>query len=63
MGQIILIIIGLIIATIGVICIFDARILTKKMFSFGDQNEGAVGLKIVGFLIAIAGAFIVYLNF
>ncbi len=30
MGKVILIIIGLIIATIGVICIFDARVITKK---------------------------------
>ena len=51
MGKVILIIIGLIIATIGVICIFDARVITKKMFSFGDQNEGSTGLKILGFLV------------
>lgn len=63
MGKIILIIIGLIIATIGVICIFDARIITKKMFSFGDQNEGSAGLKILGFLVSIAGALIIYINF
>ena len=62
MGKMILIIIGLIIATIGVICIFDARIITKKMFSFGDQNEGSTGLKILGFLVSIAGSLIVYCN-
>ncbi len=62
MGKVILIIIGLIIATIGVICIFDARIITKKMFSFGDQNEGSTGLKILGFLVSITGALIIYFN-
>ena len=62
MEKIILIIIGLIIATIGVICIFDARIITKKMFSFGDQNEGSAGLKILGFLVSITGALIIYFN-
>ncbi len=62
MGKVILIIIGLIIATIGVICIFDARIITKKMFSFGDQNEGSAGLKILGFLVSITGALIIYFN-
>ena len=62
MGKVILIIIGLIIATIGVICIFDARVITKKMFSFGDQNEGSAGLKILGFLVSITGAFIIYFN-
>ena len=56
------IIIGLIIATIGVICIFDARVITKKMFGFGDQNEGSTGLKILGFLVSITGALIIYFN-
>ena len=62
MGKIILIIIGLIIVLIGVICIFDARVITKKMFSFGDQNEGSTGLKIFGFLVSITGALIIYFN-
>ena len=54
--------IGLIIATIGVMCVFDARIITKKIFGFGDQNEGAAGLKIFGFLFSIAGTLIIYFN-
>lgn len=62
MGKIILIIIGLIIVTLGVVCIFDARILTKKIFSFGDQNEGSMGLKIFGFLFAVVGAILIYFN-
>ena len=62
MGKIILIIVGLIIATLGVVCTFDARIITKKMFSFGDQNEGSAGLKILGFLVSITGALIIYFN-
>lgn len=62
MGKVILIIIGLIIATIGVICIFDARVITKKMFGCGDQNEGSTGLKILGFLVSITGALIIYFN-
>lgn len=62
MGKVILLIIGLIIATIGVICIFDARVITKKMFGFGDQNEGSTGLKILGFLVSITGALIIYFN-
>ena len=60
MEKIILIMIGLIIATIGVMCVFDARIITKKIFGFGDQNEGAFGLKVVGFIIAMIGAFIIF---
>lgn len=62
MEKIILIMVGLIIATIGVVCIYDARIITKKVFSFGDQNEGSVGLKLVGFIFSIAGALIIYFN-
>ena len=44
----------------GVIMIYDARILTKKFFGFGDQNEATTGLKVLGFIIAILGAFIIY---
>lgn len=60
MINIILNIIALIIALIGVILIYDARILTKKFFSFGDQNEGSSGLKILGFILAIIGGIIIY---
>lgn len=42
--------------------VFDARYLTKKLFSFGDQNEGTTGLKILGFFIAIIGALLIYFN-
>lgn len=44
----------------GVILIYDARSITKKFFGFGDQNEGSSGLKIVGFIIAIGGAIILF---
>ena len=47
---------GMVIATVGVILIYDARPITKKMFSFGDQNDGALGLKVTGFLIIVIGA-------
>ena len=46
---------------IGVICIFDARNITKKFFGFGDQNEGARGLKILGFIIVIISGIILIL--
>lgn len=62
MWQIILIILGLLLTTLGVVCIFDARLLTQKLFSFGDQNEGSMGLKIMGFIIAMIGAFIIFFN-
>lgn len=60
--EVILRIIGGIIALIGVTMIFDARFLTKKLFSFGDQNEGSAGLKITGFVFAIIGAMIIFFN-
>lgn len=60
MGKTILMVVGLIITLIGVIMIYDSRIITKRFFSFGDQNEGSFGLKIVGFIIAIIGAFIIF---
>ena len=44
----------------GVILIYDARIITKKFFGFGDQNEGSSGLKILGFIIAIIGGLALY---
>lgn len=39
----------------GVIFVYDARILAKKFFGFGDQNEGTNGMKFLGFLMAIIG--------
>ena len=54
--------IGTILAMLGVILIYDARPITKKMFSFGDQNEATLGLKLVGFLFSIIGMILVYCN-
>lgn len=62
MGKAILILLGLLLATAGTVFIFDARVLTKKFFSFGDQNEGSMGMKIIGFLLAIVGALIIFFN-
>lgn len=60
MFQIIVKLIGFIMVLIGVILIYDARILTKNFFGFGDQNEASSGLKILGFIISILGAIIIY---
>ena len=62
MLQKILILVGLIIALLGVICTFDARVITKKLFGFGDQNEATLGFKIFGFIFTIAGFLIVFFN-
>lgn len=54
--------IAVLIILLGVILIFDARIITKKFFGFGDQNEATSGMKILGFIIALAGGLIMYFN-
>ncbi len=63
MLKIIASLISIIIVFLGVILIYDARLITKKFFGFGDQNEGASGLKMIGFLIAIIGGLILYFIF
>ena len=52
--------ISFIVIMIGVIMIFDARKLTKKWFSFHDQNEGSKWLKIGGFVLAIIGILVLF---
>ena len=60
MGQIILRLIGALVLLAGITLIYDARIITKKMFGFGDQNEATSGFKIFGVLLSIIGAIIVF---
>ena len=62
MLQVVLRIIGLILLMYGVIMVYDARIITKKWFGFGDQNEASLGFKLFGFLICIVGTLLVYFN-
>ena len=62
MGQILLVILGLLLATCGTVMTYDARIISYKFFSFGDQNEASLGLKMLGFIIIMIGAFIIYFN-
>ena len=58
--EIVINFIALAMSLIGVVMIYDARLITKKMFGFGDQNQAAWGLKLLGFVIAIIGALIIY---
>lgn len=60
--ELISILIGFILIMLGVIAIFDARKLTKKWFSFHDENEGVKWLKIGGFIISIIGILVLYLT-
>ena len=53
--------IGIILLMIGVILIYDARPIAKKIFSFGDQNEGVKGMKLFGFILCIIGGLMIIL--
>lgn len=55
-GNIVLKLVALVIVAVGVTLIFEARPITKKWFSFGDRNEGAKWIKVVGFVVAVAGS-------
>ena len=57
-----LFIIGIILAMCGVILIYDARPITKKLFGFGDQNDATLGLKLFGFLLSLIGMVLVFFN-
>ena len=61
MGQIILRLLGALILLAGVILVYDARIITKKMFGFGDQNEATSGFKILGVILSAIGAVMFYI--
>ena len=55
--------IGMIIAALGVVCIYDARPLAKKHFDeFGEENDITTGLKMIGCLMSIIGGLIVIFN-
>lgn len=60
MFNVIIRIFMLIIILCGVILIYDARILTKRFFGFGDQNEGSAGLKVLGFILLLIGGITLY---
>ena len=58
--RIFLLIIGILSLVFGVKFVYDARPIVKKYFGFGDKNEAALGLKILGFLLIIIGGTIIY---
>lgn len=62
MFQVIMRLIAVLMLLGGVVLIYDARIITKRFFGFGDQNEATSGLKILGFIIVILGGLILYFN-
>ena len=60
MVQMVIKVISLLMIFSGIVMIYDARIITKKYFGFGDQNEASTGMKILGFIIAIIGGAILF---
>lgn len=60
MFNIIMRLLIMILILFGITLIYDARVITKKFFGFGDQNEGSAGLKIIGFIIAIFDGIVMY---
>ena len=59
--KLLLLSLGAFLVTFGIILIYDARIVTRKFFSFGDQNEAAIGLKMFGFIFFFLGGLLVFL--
>ena len=60
--KILLLLLGAIACAIGVMLIYDARLIVKKFFGYGDENEATLGMKILGFLLIIVGSIIIYFN-
>ena len=55
MLEVVIKFISVLIVLLGVILVYDARIITKKIFGFGDQNEATEGMKILGCILSIIG--------
>ena len=62
MGKIIVEIVGLIVIAMGVIAIYDARIISKNFFSNSDKNSSVKLLRICGLILALIGAYIIYIR-
>jgi len=55
-------VIGIILVMCGVNWIYDSRRINRKFFNgMGDQNEGTLGLKIIGMIFSVVGGLILFL--
>jgi len=54
-------VLGILILMSGTILIYDARQITKKLFSYGKQNEETRALKLIGFILSIVGGLLIML--
>lgn len=52
--------VGALITMAGIVFVYDARDITARVFGFGDQNEATLGMKMIGFFLALVGAFMIY---
>lgn len=62
MIEVIINLVAMIIILFGTISIFEARNISKKLFSFGDQNSSVAILKIIGLIMCIIGLIIIKMN-
>ena len=62
MFHLVIKIIGLAIILMGVICVYDARLITRRFFGFGDQNEATSGMKILGFILSVTGGLVIFFS-
>ncbi len=53
--------IGLIVLAVGVVCVYDARKITKKFFSTSDINNSTKTVKLVGFIVSLIGGIVVFI--
>ena len=60
MLEVVIKFISVLIVLLGVILVYDARIITKKIFGFGDQNEATEGMKILGGILSIIGLLVMF---
>ena len=47
--------IGALVMLMGSLVLFDSRRLVKKYFDFGEENNATTGMKILGFVVIVAG--------
>ena len=52
--------IGSTISLMGVLLVYNARKIVRKMFSFGEENYATSGIKMIGFVLAMIGAFVMF---
>ena len=60
MNQMILILAGLILIAIGVILVYDTRIITNRVCNISNQNKRCFECRIIGYTLSIIGILLIY---